>query len=349
MRDSTMNDGAPIVLFDGICNLCNFAVRFIFRNDPKGRFHFAALQSKIGSSLALQFQIPLNELRTLVLIEQSKCYFRSDAALRISKRLRFPLPLAYLSIIAPKRLRDAAYNFISNHRYVWFGKRESCLVPHPDLLARFVEPYFAEPVKSEETIELASARIISSHAAASKFYPTVKEARVAYRTKRLALTNFNHWDRLSGWRNARFALFDRRGRPSESGVGRLGDFVRIDLPGPNGFDWCRVEELTKEADKTVLALRPSYDPTADPIEPNITAHFFTRDAINIITLERVGRQVIVTVDGMNQVPNIAQEASTPLRAARNRLVAQLAWRGPQQHQWNRFSENLIRIADPLPV
>ena len=125
----------PIILFDGVCNLCSGAVQFILDRDPRGRFRFASLQSGAARRLLGGESLP----ESIVLIEEGKTSRRSTAALRIARRLRFPWPLLYAFIVVPRPLRDFVYNWIARNRYRWFGRRETCLVPAPDLRNRFLE------------------------------------------------------------------------------------------------------------------------------------------------------------------------------------------------------------------
>ena len=128
-----------MVLFDGVCNLCNGTVAFVAARDPRGRFRFAALQSAIGRDFLAAAGLPVDELETLVLIEDGRVFVRSTAALRIARRLSGLWPLAYAAIVIPRRARDAAYRSIARHRYRLFGRRETCMVPSPDLRHRFLE------------------------------------------------------------------------------------------------------------------------------------------------------------------------------------------------------------------
>jgi predicted DCC family thiol-disulfide oxidoreductase YuxK len=123
------------VLFDGVCNLCNGAVRFILARDPAARFQFASLQSEAARRL-LGENAPEE---TIVLREGGKIYSQSTAALRIARELRFPWPLLYAFIVVPRPLRDAIYDWVARHRYQWFGKREVCMVPMPEVRGRFLE------------------------------------------------------------------------------------------------------------------------------------------------------------------------------------------------------------------
>ncbi|HEV3200166.1 MAG TPA: thiol-disulfide oxidoreductase DCC family protein [Bryobacteraceae bacterium] len=128
----------PVVLFDGVCNLCNRSVQFIIAHDPSARFRFAPLDSAAARSL-IDEAAPRGPLPdSIVLMERRRTYTRSAAALRIARRLRFPWPLLYAFIVVPRPLRDIVYDFIARHRYRWFGKRDTCMVPTPELRARFL-------------------------------------------------------------------------------------------------------------------------------------------------------------------------------------------------------------------
>lgn len=128
-----------VILFDGVCHLCQGAVKFIIKRDPAGRFRFASLQSEAGSRLLQAAGAHEESLDSVVLIENGSYYIRSAAALRIARGLRYPWPLLYALIVVPKGLRDAVYQFIARHRYRWFGKDETCLVPTRELRERFLE------------------------------------------------------------------------------------------------------------------------------------------------------------------------------------------------------------------
>ncbi|MDN4068565.1 thiol-disulfide oxidoreductase DCC family protein [Paenibacillus sp. FSL R5-0407] len=128
-----------VILFDGVCHLCQGAVKFIIKRDPRGIFHFASLQSAAADRL-LEGKTPEGDfLNTILLVEDGVHYTRSTAALRIARRLRFPWPLMYLFIIIPRPLRDAVYGWIAANRYRWFGKDDACMMPTPDIRKRFLE------------------------------------------------------------------------------------------------------------------------------------------------------------------------------------------------------------------
>jgi predicted DCC family thiol-disulfide oxidoreductase YuxK len=128
-----------IILFDGVCNLCNGAVNFIIDRDPKARFQFTALQSESGQQLLKKHGLPTGEMKSLVLLTDDQVYLRSTAALRIARQLSGLWPLFYASIIIPTPLRNAAYDLVAKYRYKIFGKSESCRYPSPDLKSRFLE------------------------------------------------------------------------------------------------------------------------------------------------------------------------------------------------------------------
>lgn len=130
----------PVVLFDGVCNLCNASVNFVLDRDPEGRFHFAALQSEAARALLAAHgrEPPKAEPDSIVLIENGVVYERSTAGLRIARHLRGPVKLLYAFIVFPRVVRDVVYRFIARNRYRWFGKSDVCRVPTPELKARFL-------------------------------------------------------------------------------------------------------------------------------------------------------------------------------------------------------------------
>ncbi|AGC78362.1 putative DCC family thiol-disulfide oxidoreductase YuxK [Nonlabens dokdonensis] len=133
-----MNKDQDIVLFDGVCNLCNGAVLFIIKHDKKDRFRFAALESKIGEELLARHQIDPTKIDSIVLISGDTAFAKAGAALRISKHLSGLWPLLYAFIIVPKFIANAVYDFIARNRYKWFGKKESCMIPTPELKSKFL-------------------------------------------------------------------------------------------------------------------------------------------------------------------------------------------------------------------
>lgn len=118
-----------LVLFDGVCKLCNASVRFILKRDPKARFYFAPLQSQLGRAVLKRLGKRGDEIDTLLLVKGQKVYTRSSALLHIARGLKGAWPLLYVFIAIPKVLRDGVYRWISKNRYKWFGKRTQCTLP----------------------------------------------------------------------------------------------------------------------------------------------------------------------------------------------------------------------------
>lgn len=134
-----MNQGHPVILFDGVCNLCNSSVQFVIRRDKKGSFRFASLQGRSGQQYLQQYHLPVDAFNSFVLIENNKVYTRSTAALRVARQLGGGWKLLYGFIVIPRFIRDAVYNLVAKNRYRWFGKKEACMIPSPELKARFLD------------------------------------------------------------------------------------------------------------------------------------------------------------------------------------------------------------------
>lgn len=128
-----------VILFDGVCNLCNGSINWIIDHDKSNQFYFSALQSEYGKSAALKFTGMKDYMNTVILVEDEVPYFGSDAVLRILKHIGGVYSLGYIFIIIPRFIRNFFYNIVSRNRYRWFGKRDSCRVPTPGLKAKFIE------------------------------------------------------------------------------------------------------------------------------------------------------------------------------------------------------------------
>ena len=137
-RSSEPVSATRIVLFDGVCNLCNASVQFIIRRDPSGCFHFASRQSAPGRELLERHGLDPQRDDSIVLLERGRVYLRSTAALRIAQRLRWPWPLLFGFILVPRFLRDSLYDWIAANRYRWFGKSDTCLLPPAEAEDRFL-------------------------------------------------------------------------------------------------------------------------------------------------------------------------------------------------------------------
>ena len=128
----------PVILFDGVCNFCNNAVNFVLRRDKKKQILFAPLQSETGKKLLEQYKLPMDDMHSFVFIEKGSVYTRSTAALRVCRYLSALWPLCYGAIIVPRFIRDAINDWIAKNRYKWFGVRQECMIPTPEIKARFL-------------------------------------------------------------------------------------------------------------------------------------------------------------------------------------------------------------------
>jgi predicted DCC family thiol-disulfide oxidoreductase YuxK len=144
----------PIILFDGVCNLCHAAVQWVIDHDPKQIFRFASLQSQAAQSLLVELG-PLPD--SIVLVDEAGVHTRSQAAMRIARRLGLPWSLAAVGAIFPAFVRDGVYRWIARNRYSWFGRRESCRVPSPELAARFLDAEEVITIPAPAPLASASA------------------------------------------------------------------------------------------------------------------------------------------------------------------------------------------------
>ncbi|TLU55427.1 MAG: thiol-disulfide oxidoreductase DCC family protein [Chlorobium sp.] len=127
-----------IVIFDGVCNLCEFSVNFIFEHDTVGHFSFTPAQSPLGASLLKHFGINTSRLDTVVLVSGDRAFTRSAAAIEIASRLDMPWNLLTLFQAVPEPLRDVMYDLIAQNRYQLFGKKDECMLPSEELRRRFL-------------------------------------------------------------------------------------------------------------------------------------------------------------------------------------------------------------------
>ena len=132
------NSKYDIILFDGVCNLCNSTVNFVIRHDNKNQFKFAALQSDIGEILVEEYGIDLMKTDSILLISNKKHFIKSTAALKIARRLSGGYPLLYGFMIVPTFLRNWVYDYIAKNRYKWYGKKESCMIPAKEIKSKFL-------------------------------------------------------------------------------------------------------------------------------------------------------------------------------------------------------------------
>ncbi|HVX49541.1 MAG TPA: DCC1-like thiol-disulfide oxidoreductase family protein [Chitinophagaceae bacterium] len=127
----------PVVLFDGVCNLCSSSVQFIIKHDKKKLFRFASLHSPFGQAVMQQFGLPLNQLNSFILLQNNHIFTRSTGALKVARRLNGIISWLYVFIIVPPFIRNLVYSFIARNRYTWFGKKNACWLPTPALRELF--------------------------------------------------------------------------------------------------------------------------------------------------------------------------------------------------------------------
>ncbi len=135
--DRALKD-VTVVLFDGVCNLCNGSVVFIIKRDAKSKLRFASLQSEYGEEQMKKFNLPPSALNSVLLIKGGRLFQKSNAALEIASMLDGIWPILYVFKIVPRFLRDLIYDWIAHNRYRWFGKKEACMIPTQDMRARFL-------------------------------------------------------------------------------------------------------------------------------------------------------------------------------------------------------------------
>lgn len=130
----------PVILFDGVCNLCNGAVQYVIKHDLENRFLFASLQSQFGQQVLAAHQLLSNtNFNSFILLQNGIIYQRSTAALLVAKQLKGAIRLLHWCIVVPSFIRDGVYNIIAKNRYKWFGKQEACWLPTPELKSRFLD------------------------------------------------------------------------------------------------------------------------------------------------------------------------------------------------------------------
>ena len=128
----------PIILFDGVCNFCNSTVNFIIKRDKKSVFRFAALQSASAGKILSGNSLKKKDFDSFVYTDKGRIYTKSSAALQVCRHLTGIWPLMYGFIIIPRFIRDAVYDLVAKNRYKWFGKKEACMIPAPEIRSRFL-------------------------------------------------------------------------------------------------------------------------------------------------------------------------------------------------------------------
>ncbi len=132
--------GKKLILFDGICNLCNTSVQYVIRHDKKNAFMFTALQSETGNKIIKHYNIDTSKIDSILLYTPQKGIdYKSTAALKIASQLGFPQNLMNIFFIIPLFIRNWVYDYIAKNRYKWYGKRDACMIPTPELKSKFLE------------------------------------------------------------------------------------------------------------------------------------------------------------------------------------------------------------------
>lgn len=129
----------PIILFDGVCNLCNSSVLFVLKHEKSDELRFASLQSEFGQNKLKEHHLDSKTFNSIVFIEDGKYYQKSSAALKIASYLKFPYGFLKYLIIVPSFIRNFVYDIISKNRYKWFGQKDSCMIPSTELKSRFID------------------------------------------------------------------------------------------------------------------------------------------------------------------------------------------------------------------
>ena len=128
----------PLILFDGMCNLCSSSVQFIIKRDKKKQFYFTSIQSHLGQQIIQYFQLDFTKVESVLLLEKNNIFIESTAALKIANQLSGFWPILYSFIIIPSFIRNSIYQLIARNRYKWFGKKESCWIPTKEIISRFL-------------------------------------------------------------------------------------------------------------------------------------------------------------------------------------------------------------------
>ncbi len=134
-----LQENKKLILFDGVCNLCNSSVQFVINADKKDIFRFAPLQSEIGLEIIKKFKVNPEQTDSILLYSaKDGLKFKSTAALEIASELKFPINLLSVFLIIPAFIRNAVYDFIAKNRYRWFGRKDYCMIPTPELNSKFI-------------------------------------------------------------------------------------------------------------------------------------------------------------------------------------------------------------------
>lgn len=139
MDTTKLPSGKKIILFDGVCNLCDSVVQYVIKHDKKDVFRFVALQSDLGQEILKYLGVDASQIDSIILYEPGKAYYhKADAAIEIGKSLSGMASMAGVLKIFPLALRNWGYDFVAKNRYKWYGKKEACMIPTPEIKAKFL-------------------------------------------------------------------------------------------------------------------------------------------------------------------------------------------------------------------
>ncbi len=140
MEIKDLPQNKKIILFDGVCNLCNGAVQYVIKHDKKDVFRFAALQSDLGIKILKHINIDPKNIDSIILYEPGiSYYYKSSAAIEIANAMGGIFSLSTIFKIIPQFIRNPIYDFVAQNRYKWYGKKDNCMIPTPELRSKFLE------------------------------------------------------------------------------------------------------------------------------------------------------------------------------------------------------------------
>lgn len=134
-----LDKNQKLILFDGVCNLCNASVQYVIKHDKNDVFRYTALQSEVGQAIIKTFNIDTSKTDSILLYSpENTISYKSTAALKIASKLGFPRNLMAFFLIVPAFIRNWVYDYIARNRYKWYGKRDECMIPTPELKSKFL-------------------------------------------------------------------------------------------------------------------------------------------------------------------------------------------------------------------